>query len=145
MSWDVLIMNTGGRTRVDDLPEGFQPESLGDADELRSLLSGFFGSLDWSDPAWGILDNDEFSFEFNFTESGPVDTFMLLVRGGGDAVAPIVAMCKQFGWQALDCSAGEFIDLNHPSTNGWEGFQAYRDRVMKESTKPPKPWWQFWT
>ena len=55
------------------------------------------------------------------------------VRGGGDAVSPIVAMCKHFGWQAVDTSQGDFINLDDSSTDGWDGFQAFRDRVIDRS------------
>ncbi len=130
MSWDVLIMKTDGKTSVRELPTDFMPQPLGDAEELRRRLSARFASLDWSDPAWGTFDGDGFSIEFNFTESGPVDGFMLHVRGDGDAVSTIVAMCKQFGWQALDCSTSEFIDLDDPSLEGWNGFRTFRDRAV---------------
>ena len=116
---------------VSDLPDDYKPKPLSDAAHLRDKLAAFFGgALDWSDPAWGHLDNKHFSYEFNFTESGVVDGFMLHIRGGGDAVSPIVAMCKHFGWQAVDTSEGDFINLDHPSTDGWDGFRAFRDRVI---------------
>ena len=130
MSWDVYIMRAEASS-VDDLPDDYQPESLGDAQKLRDELLVFFGGeLDWSDPAWGILNGQGFSYEFNFTEAGAVDGFMMHVRGGGDAITPIVAMCREFGWQAVDTSLGDFIDLTDPSTEGWEGFQKFRDRII---------------
>ena len=104
------------------------------AAELRDELATFFdGDLDWSDPSWGHLDGQHFSYKFNFTEFGVVGGFMLRVRGDGDAVSPIVAMCKHFGWQAVDTSQGDFINLDDSSTDGWDGFQAFRDRVIDRS------------
>ncbi len=132
MSWDVLIMRTDPRMPLHELPNDFVPESLGDADELRRRLAEFFGLLDWSDLAWGIFVGDGYALEFNFTRSGPVDAFTLHVHGGGDPVSPIVAMCKRFGWQACDCSTGEFMDLEHPSTDSWERFQAFRDKIVAQ-------------
>ena len=133
MSWDVYIMRADAKS-VSDLPEDYRPEPLGDAAQLRDKLAAFFdGALVWSDPAWGHLDGQHFSYEFNFTKSGVVGGFMLHVRGGGDAVSPIVAMCKHFSWQAVDTSEGEFINLGDPSTDGWDGFQAFRDRVVDRS------------
>ena len=130
MSWDVYIMRADAKS-VSDLPDDYEPESLGDAAQLRADLAAFFdGALDWSDPSWGHLDGQHFSYEFNFTESGPVGGFMLHVRGGGDAVSPIVAMCKHFRWQAVGTSEGDFINLDDPSTDGWDGFRAFRDRVL---------------
>ncbi|GAA5509349.1 hypothetical protein Rcae01_04848 [Novipirellula caenicola] len=131
MSWDVLIMKTDGKTAIHDMPKDYQPEPLGDADELRPQLSQFFADqIDWSDPAWGIFGCEYFSYEFNFSASGPVETFMLHVRGGGDAVTPLVQMCRHFGWMAVDCSSGDFIDLDSPDAESWSRFQAYRDKVV---------------
>lgn len=132
-----MIMKCDGRTPIQDLPDDYKPEPLGDADLLRTELSEFFGGVSWDDPAWGILEGGGFSFEFNFTRSGPVDTFTLHVRGGGDAVTPIVAMCKHFGWQALDYSTGEFMNLDSPSSESWQRFQEYRDRVISAHRKSP--------
>ena len=133
MSWDVLIMKMDSKTPLRDLPHDFQPECLGQTEELRLAIAKVLGPLDWSDPAWGIFCGDGFSIEFNFTKSGPLNSFMLHVRGGGDAVAPIVAMCRHFGWQAFDCSTGDLIDIENPLTESWEHFQAYRDRIVAEA------------
>lgn len=42
------------------------------------------------------------------------------------------------GWSALDCSTNEFIDLGNPSQEGWQGFQAFRDKIVRP-TKGKKP------
>lgn len=132
-----MIMKCDGRTPIHELPKDFKPEPLGDADILRRELSAFFGGISWDDPAWGVLQGDGFSFEFNFTESRHVDVFTLHVRGGGDAVTPIVEMCRHFGWQAIDYSTGEFINLDSPSTESWQRFQEYRSRVISANRKNP--------
>ena len=127
-------MKTDGKTAIHDMPNDYKPESLGEAEDLRPQLSEFFANrIDWSDPAWGIFGCAEFSYEFNFTASGPVETFMLHVRGGGDAVTPIVQMCRHFGWMAIDCSAGEYLDLDSPNAESWTAFQAYRDKIVGRS------------
>lgn len=132
MSWDVMIMKCNGMNPFEEQPKYFEFPSLGDADQLRSQLSDFFGSIKWDDPAWGLLTSKEFTLEFNFTETGPVENFTLHARGGGDVVTPIVAMCKHFDWQALDYSTGELIDLDSPSSDSWERFQEFRDKVLSQ-------------
>ena len=64
-----------------------------------------------------------------------MDSIMLHVRGGGDAVTPIVAMCRNCGWQALDFSTGKLIDLDHPSSESWQRFQAYRDKIVRQNRR----------
>jgi hypothetical protein len=64
---------------------------------------------------------------------------MLHVRGSGDALSAMLAFANPNGWSLLDCSTGEFLDPRDPSPEGWEGFQAFRDRVLgSEDGKKPK-------
>lgn len=55
---------------------------------------------------------------------------MLHVRGGGDPLPAIVSICKSNGWVALDCSSGELISLDAPSSKSWREFQGYRDQIV---------------
>ena len=46
MSWDVYIIRADAKS-VLDLPDDYNPESLGEAAQMRSRLQGFFdGALD---------------------------------------------------------------------------------------------------
>jgi hypothetical protein len=138
MSWDVVIVDSGGKTAacpITDLDDSdFNP--LGPADEVRDKLSSHLPGIDWSDPAWGIFRGDGFSIEFNVLEDDPIQSIMLHVRGGGDAISAIMSFVRPLGWSALDCSTGEFLDPNNPSQEGWNGFQAYRDKIFKKGQKP---------
>jgi hypothetical protein len=128
-------MKTEGPTpKLDNMPSDFRLLPMGEADALRKQLSSYYPALDWSDPAWGFLEGNGFSIQFNFTKSGPVESFMLHVGGAGDAVSFIVDMCRHAGWQALDCS-GDFLDLDNPCTEGWKGFQTLRDSVIGSRPK----------
>jgi hypothetical protein len=55
----------------------------------------------------------------------------LHVRGSGDPIAAIVKFARPLGWSVLDGSTGEFLDLDNPSQEGWQGFQAFRDERIK--------------
>ena len=90
----------------------------------------FLPCVDWSDPTWGLFGGDGFSIEFNVGKDEPIKHLMLHVHGGGDAISAITTFARPLGWSALDCSSGQFLDLDHPSKTGWEGFQAYRDQVI---------------
>lgn len=131
MSWDVMILNTRGKK-----PPPFKQfqesdcEPLGPAAGVRERLTNLLPGIDWSDPTWGIYEGDGFSIEFNVGKKDPIGSMMLHVRGGGDAIAAIVAVARPLGWSALDCSTSDFIDLDSSSRAGWEGFQAFRDKVI---------------
>ena len=103
--------------------------------------SGFLrllAEIDWSDPNWGIYKGGGFTIEFNVGKNDPIDHMMLHVRGGGDAIAAITHFARPLGCSALDCSTGEFLDLDNPSQAGWEEFQEFRDKVIKNHQDSPE-------
>jgi hypothetical protein len=132
MSWDVMIFNLGGKTPppLHELKDS-DLLPLGPAEEVRHRISALLAGVDWSAPTWGLYGGDGFSIEFNVGKDDPIAHMMLHVRGGGDAIAAIAGFAKPLGWSALDCSTSDFLDLDNPSQAGWEGFQAYRDKIIK--------------
>ncbi|MCA9449858.1 MAG: hypothetical protein KC931_22240, partial [Candidatus Omnitrophica bacterium] len=91
MSWDVVLLNfQGDPPDTDDLSDAFNdPPAMGDAAEIREKVSESLPGVDWSDPAWGVLQGDGWSIEFNHQETGETATMMLHVRGGGDPITSI--------------------------------------------------------
>ena len=90
MSWDVMIFSAhelpaGSREPPDD----WRPEPMGEADDVRAAINASMAGINWSDPAWGVLDGTGWSIEFDFQAEGPVDHFMLHVRGSGDPITPM--------------------------------------------------------
>jgi hypothetical protein len=131
-SWDVFIFSTDPR----HLSEGTKPPSLGDAASVRAMISQSLPTVDWKNPAWGVLEGKGWSIEFNHQTNGVADSIMLLVRGGGDPATSIVKLCKENGWVALDSSSGELLNLDAPSSKGWRQFQAYRDQIVASAVQP---------
>jgi hypothetical protein len=82
-----------------------KPPSLGDAGDVRTKISQSLPKVDWTDPAWGILDDNGWSIEFNHQTNGATESLMLHVRGGGDPISAIVKLSKDNGWVAYDTSA----------------------------------------
>jgi hypothetical protein len=131
MSWDVMIFNIRGvcPSSLEELEER-DCMPLGPAPEVRQQISTLLPGVDWSDPTWGIYVNDELSIEFSVGTDDPVTDMMLHVRGTGDALGAIMAIVCPTGWSALDCSTSDFLDAENPSAAGWQGFQAYRDKIV---------------
>jgi hypothetical protein len=124
-------------------PRGFtgdtKPPPLGDAGDVRSQITKVLPKVDWHDPAWGILEGSGWSIEFNHQTNGVTESIMLHVRGGGDPLTPITSMCKSNGWIALDCSSGELVNLDAPSSKSWQEFQGFRDKIVASTQAAPKP------
>jgi hypothetical protein len=120
-----------GTHSVDEIPTDFRPEPLGPRDEVTARLLTSTPEIDFSDPAWGVLDGDGFSIELNVGADPVVDAVMLHVRGGGDALGAIRAIAEALGVPALDCSTSEIIDFASPEADrGWRAWQAYRDKIV---------------
>lgn len=134
MSWDVMVFHLREMPRsLEDLrDDALLP--LGPAAEVRDAVSAVLLGVDWSDCTWGLYGGDGFSIEFNVGGDDPIQSMMLHVRGGGDAVADIMKLVVANGWAALDCSTSEFLDPAAPSNDGWAGFQTYRDKIVRPPT-----------
>ena len=108
-------MNYGGKPPpLGKMPDAPPPGPLGPSGQVRRSISTHLPGVDWSDP------------------------IMVHVRGRGDAIAAMLAFANPLGWSLLDCSTGEFLDPENPSSEGWTGFQAFRDQDLGslEGKKP---------
>jgi hypothetical protein len=112
-----------------DAPPDFKAVPLGEASEVRQRISTVLPQVDWTDPAWGTLDGEGFSIEFNTKAEGTIDGLMLHVRGNGDPLPAIGSLCRQNGWAALDMTTGDFLDAANPSRAGWDDFREFRDQI----------------
>lgn len=129
MSWDISIFKFShkcfsiGETDVQILP-------LGTREEVQTSISNVFAGTDWSDPTWGIYEVPFGTVEFNVGKSEPVEGMMLHVRASEEIVAPIVHLCVQQGWQALDVGTGDFLEQATVPEAGLQDWSDYRDRVI---------------
>lgn len=137
MSWDISVM--AARTPpppVADMPNDWMVETLGPLPEVRAKISACLPATSWSDPNWGVFDGEGYSYEFNIGGREPCLGFMVHVRGGGQAVGPLIELATRYGWYMLDCSQGEWLHHCANPEAGWKGFQAYRDHCLQG--KPSK-------
>ncbi len=131
MSWDVSVFAAKvPAPPVAEMPDDRRGEILGTAAQVRGKISACLPQVDWSDPMWGTYERDGFSFEFNVRRQNPSNGFMVHVRGRSGAVAALLQMADRWGWYLLDCSQGEWLHHLSDAEAGWEGFQAFRDRVL---------------
>lgn len=133
MSWDLFIFANDPRPFNDET----KLSPLGDAAEVRTKISQSVPKVDWTDPAWGVLEGHRWSIEFNHKTNGLTEYVTLHVRGGGDPLTTIVKLCKDNGWVVFDPAANDLIDLAAPSTKSWQEFQGYRDQVIGKMEQAP--------
>lgn len=133
MSWDVILIKERFDWDADN--SGYKPPLLGNRDEIITSLKSIFPNIDYTDKSWGLLSETEYSIEFNTGSGENVDSIMLHIRGGGNPVNAIKLIMKEMGWEALDCSTSEFIDLEKDNPESWTEFQKFRDNVLKKNNK----------
>lgn len=144
MSWDIMLINSPRKPNLNgedpDLP-AFPPQSV-----LIETFKRVYPESHFSDDGWGSSDAEDHSIEINLgnDDDEPQTSITVFVRGGSNPVARIVQLCKLAGWQAYDTTMGDYIDLENPSKNGFDGWQSYRDQVIRDVETPNKPWWKFW-
>jgi len=122
MSWDVQLLRPAAA--------GAPDAPLGPAEEVRASISAIHPAVDWSDPAWGVLEGKDWSIELNTGADPVITSIMLHVRGSGDPVSAIAALCKGTGWSAFDLATGELLDPDKPSADGWADFQGFRGQLL---------------
>ena len=133
VSWDVSVFGGSERPRLQDSAWFDDLPVIGAPDEVRRRISACLPGVDWSDPTWGVFSGGGFSFVFNLAgDESVVKHFVVHVRGGGDAVAGLLRISVPNGWHLVDWSTGELIDPDSPSDSGWERWQAYRDKILRE-------------
>jgi hypothetical protein len=131
MSWDILIQDLPKDAHcVADIPNDYRPNPLGPRSEMIARIQQVLPGANFSDPSWGILDQAEFSIEFNMGSGEICDSVMLHVRGGGSAAIIVTRLLEQLNLCALDLQAGEFFSPQ-VAEGSFDQWQAYRDKVIK--------------
>ena len=80
---------------------------------------------------YGDLDVGEVSIRVYGFEFQPIDSLRAEIRGDGNPVPMLAAICLPNGWFATDDRDGRRIDLGAESAKGWEWFREYRTRATR--------------
>ena len=140
MSWDVVIMNFG-KKRPSSPEEIWETPTrpLGTAAQVRKRISQALPEVKWEGPNWGVYtDGKDLSLEFSVEGKSKIEEVIVHARGGGDAIGALLKIANANGWSLLDTSTSELIDPEHPSAEGWEGFQALVRRAAPKKTRTRK-------
>jgi hypothetical protein len=135
MSWDVSIWAAPEPPPpVAELTDQWRWTPLGLRSEVRQQISRVLPGVDWTDPHWGVYRGHGFTFEFSISarKPEPLESIMVHVRGGGDAVPLLLRLAAENDWYLLDCSAGEWLHHLPAPDEGWQEWQAFRDRTIEK-------------
>jgi hypothetical protein len=116
-------------------------EDLPLLDQIKDMPEHSFHSLlpTWSEETRAYfsrphLRGDYFagplSIRLQGFEAEPLKSVHVEVRGNGNPLPVLAAICVVHGWVAIDSDAGTPVDLTAGAAWGWEQFRQYRDRAI---------------
>ena len=132
MSWDIFVQDLPeGVTTIDDIPKDFAPQPLGPRSTIISKILEVVPSADFSDPAWGQIDGENWSIEVNLGASELCHSFAFHVRGGDEAAGVVAAVLEHLHLRALDPGGeGGIFSAGPGSVESFRRWRAYRDKAV---------------
>jgi hypothetical protein len=134
MSWAVYAMRTpGGVRRLEDMPDGYAPPSLGTADEVIERIRTAVPDADASDPRWLRLNGPDHSVEVTVGKGVQVHDVTFYIHDGSAAVGVVLDVCRQLGVTAYDTESGELLTpASKPPV----------PPPLEEDELPKRKWWR---
>lgn len=116
---------------VEDIPDRYQPESLGPRKEIIQQIKNVFPSANFSDPEWGSYEEQTFVLEFIMGSQDVCSTFGVRVHGDEKAMIAIDFLLKTLGLRGVDHQTSEFFTL--PSgTESFKDWNAFQSKATKQ-------------
>jgi len=125
MSWDIVLFNTADK--IEDLEE-FDADNLKPTD-FNGIFEKHFTTIKKDEDHREIVGKD-FSIDY-FVDDEPVTNKMISLFGE-NGLYEVIYLAKKFGWQIFDTGNGQMLDLDDPSTNGYNDFQNYVKQILKK-------------
>jgi hypothetical protein len=79
-----------------------------------------------------VFQGDQFSVSLYGFGAQPLNVIHAEIRGEGNPVPLLAALCRPNGWLAIDDASGDPIDLTGANASGWEAFQSYRSQATRD-------------
>ncbi len=111
MSWDLYVQDWGDFDSLEQIPDDFEPRSIGKRSEIIDSIKKTEPKADFSNPSWGKLDDELFSIEFNMGDSEIVESIVMYVKGGEFAMPHIEKILSSLNLKATDGSTSDFLDF----------------------------------
>lgn len=132
MSWDIFVQDFPSEVRDPaEIPDDFLPSAIGKRTEITARITEVMPEADFSDPAWGNIDGDDWSIEVNLGDNETCEGFALHVRGGNEAVGAVAAILQHLKLRGLDSQSGEFFVAGPEAVESFRKWREFRDRAVR--------------
>lgn len=140
MSWDLFVQDIPRDVQdVREIPDDFEPQSLGRRSEIVEQIVAVVPTADFSDPSWGSVEGEICSLEFSMGVDEDVHSFTIHVHGGGGAAGLVVELLGRYGWRAIDPASDTGIFDPGSAPASLEKWRGYRDRVVGSTEEDGSP------
>ncbi len=131
MSYDLFVQDLPpDLDTVDDIPEDFEPRSLGARSDLIAKILEILPTADFTDPSWGVVSGDGYSIEISLGEAQTVPSFVLHLRGGEGALPAAHHLLDSLGLDALDPQAESgLFEFDDEAIANFKAWRKFRDTV----------------
>jgi len=132
VSWDIFVQDLPKDAKsIAEVPKDFVPGSVGARSEIIAKISEVVPDADFSNPAWGRIDDRSWSIEVNLGEATDVRGFTFHVRGGDEAAAVVGAILERLELRGLDSGTGEFFSVGADALESFRKWRAYRNGAVR--------------
>ncbi|WP_112246140.1 hypothetical protein [Kribbella monticola] len=137
MSWAIYAMRgPGGVRRLEDIPEGYEPPSLGTADEVVAVVREVAPDVDASKRSWLRLKSDEYDVELTIGKGVDVRDLTFYLNDGPRSIPLVMEISSRLGVTAYDTESGNFLTE--------ESKPPVPPPLTDDEIKANKPkWWKF--
>ena len=77
-----------------------------------------------------LFEGDAFIMEMYGFDSQPVTMFYVDIRGNGNPMPALAALCVPNGWAAIENASGQPLNLTGSTASVWQSFRKYRDGAV---------------
>ncbi|ADB30286.1 hypothetical protein Kfla_1183 [Kribbella flavida DSM 17836] len=137
MSWAIYAMRgPGGVRRLDEIPEGYAPPSLGTADEVVAMVREVVPAVDATKKSWLVLRSDDYDVELSIGKGVDVHDVTFYLNDGPRSIPVVMEISRRLGATPYDTESGDFLTE--------ESRPPVPPPLTEEEIKANKPkWWKF--
>ena len=137
MSWAIYAMRgPGGVRRLDDIPDGYSPPSLGTAEEVVALVREVVPDVDATRRSWLRMEGPDHDVEMTIGKGVDVRDITFYLNNGPRSIPIVLEISHRLGVTPYDTESGNFLTE--------ESRPPVPPPLSDDEIKMNKPkWWKF--
>jgi hypothetical protein len=126
----------GGVRRLEDIPDGYEPPTLGTADDVVAVVKEVAPDVDASKKSWLLLKSDDYDVEMTIGKGVQVRDITFYLNDGPRSIPVVMEISSRLGVTAYDTESGNFLTE--------ESKPPVPPPLTDDEIKANKPkWWKF--